>query len=105
MNTRIEIAGPMRDRYDEILTDEATRFLAELHARFSGRRHDQLAARMQRRFDLGNGRDLRFLPETSAIREDASWRVAGAGPGLEDCRVEVTGSSVLKLAIRALISG
>ena len=75
MNTRIEIAGPMRDRYDEILTDEALHFLAGLHARFSGRRHDQLAARMQRRFDLGNGRDLRFLPETSEIRADASWRV------------------------------
>src|SRR5690554_4817061 len=105
MNTRIEIAGPMRDRYDEILTDEALTFLAELHARFSGRRHDQLAARMQRRFDLGNGRDLRFLPETSAIRADASWRVAGAGPGLEDRRVEITGPTDPKMAINALNSG
>ena len=105
MNTRIEIAGPMRDRYDEILTDEALTFLAELHTRFSGRRHDQLAARMQRRFDLGNGRDLRFLPETSAIREDATWRVAGAGPGLEDRRVEITGPTDPKMAINALNSG
>ena len=105
MNTKIEIAGPMRDRYDEILTDEALHFVAELHARFSGRRHDQLAARMQRHFDLGNGRDLRFLPETSAIREDASWQVAGAGPGLEDRRVEITGPTDPKMAINALNSG
>jgi malate synthase len=105
MNTTIEIAGPIRDRYDEILTDEALHFLAELHARFSGRRHDQLAARMQRRFDLGNGRDLRFLPETSEIRADATWRVAGAGPGLEDRRVEITGPTDPKMAINALNSG
>ena len=105
MNTRIEIAGPLGGRFDEILTDDALQFLAELHVRFSGRRHDQLAARMQRRFDLGNGRDLRFLPETSEIRADATWRVAGAGPGLENRRVEITGPTDPKMAINALNSG
>ena len=105
MNTRIDIRGPLDERGSEILSDEALTFLAELHARFSGRRHDELAARMQRRFDLGNGRDLRFLPETAAIREDASWRVAGAGPGLHDRRVEITGPTDPKMAINALNSG
>ena len=89
--TTLSITGPMRPRYDEILTPEALQFLAELHHRFAGERHDRLAERMQVRYDLGNGRDLRFLPHTASIREDASWRVAGAGPGLEDRRVEITG--------------
>ncbi|HEY9477818.1 MAG TPA: malate synthase A [Microbacteriaceae bacterium] len=102
---RIEIAGSMGERYDEILTDDALRFLAQLHDRFSGRRHDVLAQRMQRRFDLGNGRDLRFLPETEHIRSDDTWRVAGAGPGLDDRRVEITGPTDRKMAINALNSG
>ncbi len=104
MNT-IDISGPMRERYGEIFTQEAIAFLAELHARFAGRRHDQLAARMQVRYDLGNGQNLRFLPETAHIRDDATWRVAGAGPGLDDRRVEITGPTDPKMAINALNSG
>lgn len=105
MTTRIDISGPLRDRYDEILTPEALAFLTELHDRFAGRRHDQLAARMRVRYDLGNGRNLRFLPETAHVREDPDWRVAGAGPGLEDRRVEITGPTDRKMAINALNSG
>ncbi len=103
--TTLTITGPMRPRYDEILTPEALQFLAELHHRFAGPRHDRLAERMQVRYDLGNGRDLRFLPETASVREDASWRVAGAGPGLEDRRVEITGPCDPKMTINALNSG
>ena len=103
--TTLSITGPMRPRYDEILTLEALQFLAELHHRFAGERHDRLAERMQVRYDLGNGRDLRFLPHTASIREDASWRVAGAGPGLEDRRVEITGPCDPKMTINALNSG
>ena len=88
-----------------ILTPEALQFVAELHHRFAGERHDRLAERMQVRYDLGNGRDLRFLPETASIREDASWRVAGAGPGLEDRRIEITGPCDPKMTINALNSG
>ena len=39
------------------------------------------------------------------IREDAQWRVAGAGPGLEDRRVEITGPTDPKMTINALNSG
>ena len=53
--TTLSITGPMRPRYDEILTPEALQFLAELHHRFAGERHDRLAERMQVRYDLGNG--------------------------------------------------
>ncbi|GAB3143217.1 malate synthase A [Marisediminicola antarctica] len=105
MNNRMEITADGGDRYDEILSPEALHFLARLHDQFAGRRHERLAARMHQRKAIDNGRDLKFLPETSAIREDASWRVAGAGPGLEDRRVEITGPTDRKMTINALNSG
>ncbi|WP_227820218.1 malate synthase A [Agromyces aureus] len=108
---RIEVArsGAERaasvDRADEILTPEALAFLATLHDRFAGTRHELLAERLKTRVDAANGRDPRFMPETAWIRDDASWRVAGPGPGLEDRRVEITGPTDRKMAINALNSG
>lgn len=102
--SNLTINGPMRPRYDEILTPDALAFVEQLQHRFAGRRHELLAERMQLRYDLGNGRDLRFLPETASIREDADWRVAGAGPGLENRRVEITGPCDPKMTINALNS-
>jgi malate synthase len=101
----IAVTGPIRERYDEILTPEAIAFLTELHHRFASRRHDRLADRMRRRFEIGNGHDPRFRDDTAHIREDAGWRVAGAGPGLEDRRVEITGPTDPKMTINALNSG
>ena len=101
----IVVTGPLRDRYDEILTPDALAFLSELHARFAGRRHDRLADRMRRRFEIGNGHDPQFRADTAHIREDADWQVAGAGPGLEDRRVEITGPTDPKMTINALNSG
>ncbi|WP_285042709.1 malate synthase A [Plantibacter sp. LMC-P-059a] len=101
----IEVVGRRLDRSEEILTSDALAFLAELHQRFAGARHDRLAERMRRRFEIGNGRDPKFRDDTAAIREDASWRVAGAGPGLEDRRVEITGPTDPKMTINALNSG
>src|SRR6478736_6550175 len=100
----IEIAGRLGPRYDEILTPEAIAFLAALHDRFGARRHDRLAARLRRRFEIGNGHDPQFRDDTRHIRED-DWTVAGAGPGLEDRRVEITGPTDPKMTINALNSG
>ncbi len=105
MNARMEVLGPRAERFDEILTPEALEFLTRLHDRFVGRRHEILATRMERRRAIENGRDLRFLPETREIREDPNWRVAGAGPGLEDRRVEITGPTDRKMTINAMNSG
>ncbi len=101
----ITVTGPLRERYDEILTPEAIAFLTELHHRFASRRHDRLADRMRRRFEIGNGHDPRFRDDTAHIRADADWRVAGAGPGLEHRRVEITGPTDPKMTINALNSG
>ncbi|GLU91147.1 malate synthase A [Agromyces sp. NBRC 114283] len=100
----IEVTAPLGERYEEILTPAALDFLAALHDRFAHTRHDLLAARLQTRVDAANGRDPRFLPETAEIRADRSWRVAGAGPGLEDRRVEITGPTDRKMTINALNS-
>jgi malate synthase len=103
--SKIEMLADRRGRFDEILTPEALRFLARLHDSFAGRRHDRLAARMQQRRAIDNGRDLRFLAETARVREEPTWRVAGPGPGLEDRRVEITGPTDRKRTINAMNSG
>src|SRR3954452_14711015 len=89
----------------EILTSEAIDFLTDLHAHFSGRRHDLLLGRQNRRTRFSNGADPDFLPLTAHIRADRSWRVAGPGPGLEDRRVEITGPTDRKMTVNALNSG
>jgi malate synthase len=93
------------ERFDEILTPHALAFVARLHDQFAGRRQERLNARMHERRAIENGRDLRFLPETASIRENTEWRVAGAGPGLEDRRVEITGPTDRKMTVNALNSG
>ncbi|MGN6127486.1 MAG: malate synthase A, partial [Humibacter sp.] len=102
---RIQITAPLGERHDDILTPGAIGFLTELHDRFGSRRHDLLGARMRRRVDIANGRDPQFMPETAWVRDDPSWRVAGAGPGLDDRRVEITGPTDRKMSINALNSG
>ena len=102
---RIEVLGRPIPRSEDILTPEALQFLTELHHRFAGARHDRLADRQRRRFEIGNGRDPKFREETRAIREDKTWKVAGPGPGLEDRRVEITGPTDPKMTINALNSG
>ncbi|MEJ1231400.1 MAG: hypothetical protein WDM88_13330 [Galbitalea sp.] len=61
-HTRIEILADLDDRFDEILTPEAVRFVTRLHDAFLGRRADRLRAGMLQREAIDNGRDLRFLP-------------------------------------------
>ncbi|NYE96242.1 malate synthase [Psychromicrobium silvestre] len=101
----ITITAPPIERQDEILTPEALRFLGALHQIAAGRRQELLQARQERRTQIGNGVDPRFLRETSEIREDPNWRVAPPAPGLEDRRVEITGPVDRKMTINALNSG
>ena len=78
---RIEVLGAVDGRFDEILTPEALRFLTRLHDQFAGRRHERLAARMHQRAAIDNGRDLKFLSETAAVREEPSWLSRAPAPG------------------------
>lgn len=97
-------AGPL-PRQEEVLTDAALAFVAELHARFTPRRAELLARRAERRAEIARTSTLDFLPETAAIRADDSWRVAPAPAALDDRRVEITGPTDRKMTINALNSG
>ncbi|MEP6760854.1 MAG: malate synthase A [Sporichthyaceae bacterium] len=101
----VRIDGPIKDRYDEVLTEEALAFLADLHRQFDGRRRELLALRDSRYAELSAGGTLDFLAETKDVREDDSWRVAEPGRGLVDRRAEITGPTDRKMTINALNSG
>ncbi|MEW2086808.1 malate synthase A [Streptomyces sp. NPDC005283] len=92
-------------RQEEVLTDEALAFVAELHQRFTPRRDELLARRGERRAEIARTSTLDFLPETAAIRADDSWKVAPAPAALNDRRVEITGPTDRKMTINALNSG
>ncbi|WP_432133757.1 malate synthase A [Streptomyces sp. bgisy154] len=92
-------------RQEEVLTDAALAFVAELHRRFTPRRDELLARRAARRAEIARTATLDFLPETAAIRADDSWRVAPAPAALNDRRVEITGPTDRKMTINALNSG
>jgi malate synthase len=101
----IVVAGPVHERFDEVLTDDALQFLAALHRRFNNRRLELLERRRERYSRLADGDTLGFLPETEQIRRDEGWRVADPAPGLVDRRAEITGPTDAKMTINALNSG
>src|SRR6266545_2448790 len=72
----VEITGPVRDRYEQILTPDALEFLAGLHRAFDARRRELLERRAERAAELAAGAMLDFLDETKDVRE-GDWRVAG----------------------------
>jgi malate synthase len=92
-------------RQDEVLTDAALAFVAELHRNFTARRDELLTRRQDRRAEIARTSTLDFRPETAAIREDDSWKVAPAPAALNDRRVEITGPTDRKMTINALNSG
>ncbi|MFD8106362.1 malate synthase A [Streptomyces microflavus] len=92
-------------RQEEVLTDAALAFVAELHRQFTPRRNELLARRTERRAEIARTSTLDFLPETAAVRADESWKVAPAPAALNDRRVEITGPTDRKMTINALNSG
>ena len=101
----IGVGGPVKDRYEEILTPQAMDLVAALQRELGPRRAELLAARADRQRELSAGGTLDFLPETAHLRADRSWRVAPPAPGLVDRRVEITGPTDKKMTINALNSG
>ncbi|HKS47225.1 MAG TPA: malate synthase A [Amycolatopsis sp.] len=104
--SRIQVTGPLKDRFGEILTPAALNFVARLDNEFAGRRRELLDARRLRREKLASGEEtLDFRPETRWLRNDPTWQVAPPAPGLEDRRVEITGPTGRKVTVNALNSG
>lgn len=92
------------ERQEEVLTEAALAFVAELHQQFTPRRDELLALRAGRREEIARTASLDFLPETAHIRE-SDWQVAPAPAALNDRRVEITGPTDRKMTINALNSG
>ena len=93
-------------RDSEILTPAALDFIAELDARFGGRRAQLLEERRQRAARIAAGEErLGFLESTRHIRHDPSWQVAAAPKSLADRRVEITGPPTPTMTVNALNSG
>jgi malate synthase len=100
----VEVRGPVKGRFSEILTPEALGFLASLQRAFNSTRLALLAARTQRQEELRRGSSPDFPPETQSVRE-GTWRVATIPRDLQDRRVEITGPVERKMMINALNSG
>ena len=82
----IDVVGARVPGSDEILTEEALAFVAELHRRFAPNRAALLARRVKRQAELDAGVMPDFRPDTEAIR-NADWTVATAPADLDDRRV------------------
>ena len=100
----VSIAGPVVPGLAEILSDEASAFVAMLERRFGVERRRLLAARKAFQARIDAGENPAFRPETRAIR-DADWTIAGTPADLADRRVEITGPADRKMIINALNSG
>ena len=100
----MQINAIVRAEYASILSLEALTLVADLHRAFSKRRHELLAARIERAKLLDAGAKPDFLLETAHIRS-GHWRVAAIPAALQCRRVEITGPVERKMIINALNSG
>ena len=101
----VDVFGPPLPGLDGVLPPAALEFLAAIERRFRDERAAILERRAARAFVIAAGVEPDFLPSTSAIRADRSWRVAETPPDLLDRRVEITGPAEPKMMINALNSG
>jgi malate synthase len=98
----VEVHGPARTTYGQVLTDEALELVAALQRELDPTRQALLRRRAERQAEFDAGALPDFLPQTAALRE-GSWRVAPVE--LADRRVEITGPTDRKMLINALNSG
>jgi malate synthase len=103
-DTVIELPAGIPTRTDEILTEEALEFVADLQRTFGARREQLLAARIDRQRRIDDGESLEFRSDTADIRS-STWMVAPVPADLRDRRVEITGPVDRKMVINALNSG
>jgi len=100
----VTIAALPDPAFQQILTPEATSFLAELERTFGAERLRLLAARQERQKRLDAGEKPDFPEETAHIRA-GDWKVAPLPKDLLDRRIEITGPVDRKMVINALNSG
>ncbi len=104
LSSGVRLSGTLTEERRSILTPDAVAFVAGLVRRFRPQVAERLAARRERHARLAAGEQLRFLPETAAIRS-GDWKCAPLPPSILDRRVEITGPVDRKMIINALNSG
>ncbi len=100
----IDIKGALKPGYENVLTDEALAFVANLHRKFNTTRLKLLADRELRQQRIDQGELPDFLPETASVR-NGDWQVNPIPEDLQDRRTEITGPVDRKMVINALNSG
>jgi malate synthase len=100
----IQITGRISPEFQEILSQEALEFVANLSRAFRERRNELLQRRYERQARIDEGEMPSFLKETHKIRS-SNWRIASVPADLQDRRVEITGPTDRKMVINALNSG
>jgi malate synthase len=96
----IEVRGPMRPHYDEILTPEALAFVARLAREFRPRIQEAMEKRARRQVHFAAGETLAFYN-----LHPGEWTVAPIPADLTKRTVEITGPVERKMVINALNSG
>jgi len=104
INKDVAIHGSVNEAQKNILSKDATAFLALLHRTFNPTRKALLQRRVIRQQELDKGILPDFLPETKNIRDDVTWKGAPPAPGMVDRRVEITGPTDRKMVVNALNS-
>ena len=99
----VEILGKLSPEFEEILTQQAIDFIANLQRAFGSRRNELLQKRKELQFEIDEGKILDFLSETENIRR-SEWTIAPIPDELQDRRVEITGPVERKMIINALNS-
>ena len=84
-----------------IFTDEANKFVQDLHSKFSSRIEDLLEKRLEKQAKFNAGDLPDFLDETKEVRK-SDWKVRDIPADLLDRRVEITGPVDRKMIINAL---
>ena len=84
-----------------IFTDEANKFVQDLHSKFGNQIQDLLAKREEKQSEFNKGNLPNFLDETKDIRS-SDWQVREIPKDLRDRRVEITGPVDRKMVINAL---
>ena len=100
----VEILGEMSLPYQEILTQDALKFIRDLHRMFNKQRKSLLHTRDERQDEINKGVKLDFLPSMKVVR-NSDWSVAPIPADLQDRRTEITGPVDRKVVINALNSG
>ncbi|KEY60066.1 malate synthase A [Serratia sp. DD3] len=101
VGSELTFTQPFKTAEQQILTDEAVEFLAELVRKFTPQRNPLLAARASWQEKIDQGELPDFMPDMSA-HGDGDWKIRGVPSDLLDRRVEITGPVERKMVINAL---